>query len=132
MKWHNEHGTSYVVALSAMSPSQDDVSIKLAMRIADAIAAGDRDEHVQLTRELENALTTVPTRATNNAPSFSSQPAVIPMAQTPAPTRSAWQVVAGALAEIGVACRARVVTDYAEARRGPVGQWQFGSSSWGR
>jgi hypothetical protein len=40
------------------------------------------------------------------------------MTHRPAPGRSARQVVAGALAEIGVATRARVVTDYAEARFG--------------
>ena len=101
-----------------MSSSQDDGTFRLATRIADAIAAGDRNEAVRLTRELESALTSVPTRAEDRAPSFSAQPAVVPIAQAPAPTRSARQVVAGALAEIGVACRARVVTDYAEARFG--------------
>jgi hypothetical protein len=40
------------------------------------------------------------------------------MTHAPAPTRSSRQVIAGALAEIGVACRARVVSDYAEARFG--------------
>jgi hypothetical protein len=101
-----------------MSSSQDDVSIKLARRIADAVASGNRDEAVRLTRELERALTKAPDQAADAAPSFKAQPAVVPMNQAPAPTRSARQVVAGALAEIGVACRAKIVTDYAEARFG--------------
>jgi hypothetical protein len=43
---------------------------------------------------------------------------VVPMAHTPTPAHSARQVITGALAEIGVTCRARVVADYAEARFG--------------
>lgn len=103
-----------------MSTSQDDASISLARRIADALTAGERDEAVRLTRELGRALTNEPepTPATDAAPSFAAQPAVVPMAQAPAPSRSARHVVAGALAEIGVACRAKIVTEYAEARFG--------------
>ena len=109
------------LTVSLMSSSQDDASIGLARRIAHAIAAGRRDEAVRLTHELERALTNAPSsaQATDSAPSFEAQPAVVPMTQTPAPSRSARQVVAGALAEIGVACRARIVTEYAEARFGP-------------
>jgi hypothetical protein len=103
-----------------MSSSQDDASIELARRIADAIAAGDRDLAIRLTRELERSLTNAaePLPAAEAAPSFTAQPAVVPMMQAPAPSRSARQVVAGALAEIGVACRAKIVTEYAEARFG--------------
>jgi hypothetical protein len=101
-----------------MSSSQDDACMSLARRIIDALAAADRDEALRLTRELERALTNAPDSATDAAPSFRAQPAVVPMTHTPAPGRSARQVVAGALAEIGVATRARVVTDYAEARFG--------------
>jgi hypothetical protein len=101
-----------------MTSSQDDVSMALARRLADAIAAGDRDEAVRLTRELESVLTGASAPAADSAPSFSAEPAVVPMKHTPAPARSSRQVVAGALAEIGVACRARVVADYAEARFG--------------
>jgi hypothetical protein len=103
-----------------MSSSEDEASIRLARRITDAIAAGDRDQAVRLTRELERVLTNAaaPVPATEATPSFTAQPAVVPMAQAPAPSRSARQVVAGALAEIGVACRAKIVTEYAEARFG--------------
>jgi len=101
-----------------MSFSQDDVSTRLARRVADAIAAGDRDEALRLTRELESALTGTTAPAADEAPSFSAEPAVVAMTHTPVPARSSRQVIAGALAEIGVACRARVVTDYAEARFG--------------
>jgi hypothetical protein len=104
--------------VSSMSSSQDDLSITLARRVADAILAGDRDEAIWLTRELERALTSAPEPAADAAPSFTAQPAVVPIPHAPAPSRSARQVVAGALAEIGVACRAKIVTDYAEARFG--------------
>jgi hypothetical protein len=107
-----------VAKVSPMSSSQDDVSTGLARRVAEAIAAGDRDEALRLTRELVGALTGAGAPAADEAPSFSAEPAVVPMTHTPAPARSSRQVVAGALAEIGVACRARVVTDYAEARFG--------------
>ncbi len=119
MKKHG-HAWNQLVRVSDMSSSQDQESAMLARRIADAIAAGDRNEAVRLTRELESALTNgpAPVPSVEAVPSFSAQPAVVPMAHTPAPARSTRQVVAGALAEIGVACRARVVADYAEARFG--------------
>jgi hypothetical protein len=101
-----------------MSSGQSDDGINLARRVADAIAAGDRDQAIQLTRELERELTSAPDSGADAAPSFDAQPAVVPMTHAPAPTRSSRQVIAGALAEIGVACRARVVSDYAEARFG--------------
>ena len=115
-----EHGQAWtwLARVSAMSSSQDDVSTRLARRVADAIAAGDRDEALRLTRELESALTGATVLAADEAPSFSAEPAVVAMTHTPVPARSSRQVIAGALAEIGVACRARVVTDYAEARFG--------------
>jgi hypothetical protein len=109
---------SQLTKVSDMSSSQDDVTMSLARRIVDALEAGDRDEALRLVRDLERALTNAASSATDAAPSFAAQPAVVPMTHTPAPGRSARQVVAGALAEIGVACRARVVTDYAEARFG--------------
>jgi hypothetical protein len=115
-----KHGQTWnqLATVSAMSSSQDDVSMSLARRVVDALAAGDRDEALRLTRELERALASVPELAADAAPSFTAQPAVVRMTRTPVPGRSARQVVAGALAEIGVACRARVVTDYADARFG--------------
>jgi hypothetical protein len=101
-----------------MSFSQHDVSMSLARRVVDALTAGDRDEALRLTRELEGILADAPESATDAAPAFTAQPTVVPMTHAPAPARSGRQVVAGALAEIGVACRARVVTDYADARFG--------------
>jgi hypothetical protein len=107
-----------VGTVSVMTLSTDEASLRLAKRIADALALGDRDEAVRLTRELESALTSAPPTAADAAPSFDAQPTVVPMTHTPTPGRSARHVVAGALAEIGVACRTKIVTDYAEARFG--------------
>jgi hypothetical protein len=56
--------------------------------------------------------------AATRAPDFAAPPAVVPMGRRPRSSRSGRHVVAGALAEIGVACRARVVADYAAARFG--------------
>ena len=103
-------------SVSTMCSSHDDADISLARRIADAIAAGNRHEAIWLTRELERALTNTPDPSAHAAPSFTAQPTVAPMTCTP--SRSAPQVIADALAEIGVACRAKVATDYAEARFG--------------
>jgi hypothetical protein len=102
-----------------MTRNEDDVSLRLARRVADAVAVGDHDKAVRLTRQLGEQLTAAagPTPRTE-APDFSAQPAVVPMPHAPAPSRSARHVVAGALAEIGVACRAKIVTEYAEARFG--------------
>jgi len=101
-----------------MTSSQDEVSLGLARQVVDAIEAGDRTEAVRLTRELERALTSATGGPADVAPAFEAQPAVVPMARPPAPARSARQVITGALAEIGVACRAKIVADYAEARFG--------------
>ena len=114
-----KHGQAWnrLATVSTVSTSPDAVSMSIAHRIVDAIAAGDRDEALRLTRELDLVLTDTPVSA-DTAPSFTARPAVVPMTHPPAPARSARQVVAGALAEIGVACRAKVVTEYAEARFG--------------
>jgi hypothetical protein len=107
-----------LASVRIMSSSRDDADISLARRIAHAVAAGDRDEAIRLTRELERALTDTPDPSAHAAPSFTAQPAVVPMTYAPTPSRSAQQVIADALAEIGVACRAQVATDYANARFG--------------
>jgi hypothetical protein len=101
-----------------MGSSRDDANVSLARRIADAVAAGDRDAAIRLTRELERALTNTPDPSVHTAPSFTAQSAVVPMKYAPTPSRSARQVIADALADIGVTCRAEVATDYAEARFG--------------
>jgi len=117
MKKHGQ-AWNYVATVSSMSSSHEDASMSLARRIVDALAAGDGDEALRLTRELERALASAPESALGSAPSFTAQPAVVPMTRTPVPGRSARQVVAGALAEIGVVTWARVVTDHAGARSG--------------
>ena len=86
-----------------------------------AVAAGDRDEAVRLTRQLEGRLTEMAEdRAPQRrAPDFAAPPAVVvPVRKRPSSVRSGRQVIAGALAEIGVPSRARVLADYAEARFG--------------
>ena len=107
----------------SVSSSQDEVSLGLARQVISAIEAGDQAGAVRLTRELEKALTRrgagIPADGQPaGMPDFAAQPAVVPVAQAPAPARSARQVITGALAEIGVACRARIVADYAGARFG--------------
>ncbi len=115
-----KHGRAWIelATVSIVSASQGDATMVLARRILDAVTAGDRGEALRLARELERVLAKAAESPADAAPSFDAQPAVVPMAHTPSPARSARQVVAGALAEIGVACRARVVTDYAQARFG--------------
>ncbi len=117
MKKHG-HAWSQAINVRAMSSSHDEVSLGLARQVAAAIEGGDRDEAVRLTRELERALTRATGATADGAPAFEAQPAVVPMKHAPTPSRSARQVVTGALAEIGVACRAKIVADYAEARFG--------------
>ena len=114
------HGQAWIslASVGAMSSSLDDADIRLARRIANAVVAGDRDEAIRLTRELERALTNPPEPSAHAAPSFTAQPAVVPMTCTPTTPRSAQQVIAAARAEIGVARRAKVATEYAEARFG--------------
>lgn len=103
-----------------MPQDKDDMSLRLARQVADAVAAGDREEAVRLTRQLEAHLTADVRRSrpSSDTPDFTAQPTVVPVVKKPASSRSGRQAVVGALAEIGVACRARVVADYAEARFG--------------
>ena len=114
------HGQAWdkLASVRIMSSSRDDASISLARRIGDAVTAGDRDEAIRLTRELERALTNTQDPSARAAPSVTGQPAVAPMTHTPTPTLCARQVITGALADIGVARRADVATDCAEARCG--------------
>ena len=102
-----------------MTHEKDDESINLARRVADAIAAGDRAEAVRLTRELEGRLAyTTAQPPEGRVPAFPAPPAVVPVRKRPATSRSSRQVVTGALAEIGVPCRVKVLADYAAARFG--------------
>jgi hypothetical protein len=103
-----------------MTREQDNEVVSLAQSVVRAVAAGDRDEAVRLTRQLEGRLTETAQHSPpeGRAPDFAAPPAVVPMRNTPSPARSSRQVVTGALAEIGVPSRARVLADYAEARFG--------------
>ena len=114
------HGQAWkkLASVSTVGSTRDDASISLARRITVAIAAGDRDEAIRLTRDLERALANTPAPNAHAAPSLTAQPAVAPMTSTPTTSRSAQRLVADALAEIGVACRAKVATDYTVARFG--------------
>jgi hypothetical protein len=103
-----------------MTQGEDEEPLDLARRVADAVAAGDRAEAIRLTRELEGWLVDSGAGKSldGHAPTFMAPPAVVPVKKRPSPSRSSRQVVAGALAEIGVPCRVKVVADYAEARFG--------------
>lgn len=112
-----------------MSGNGNDAAIRLTRQIADAVAAGDREQAVRLTRQLERRLMAadsaelagpgVPAGVPGtDTPDFAAEPAVVTVARKPQASGSGRKAVAGALAEIGVACRARVVADYAEARFG--------------
>src|SRR5690242_6319303 len=63
-----------------VSQEEDEVALRLARRVADAVAAGDHGEAVRLTRELERRLAETgggePAEA--GAPAFQAPPAVVP------------------------------------------------------
>lgn len=99
-----------------MTRQRDDEVVSLARRVADVLAAGDRDEAVRLTRQLEQRLTSE--QSSSQGLDFPAPPAVVPVKAKPRPGRSGPKIITGALAEIGVACRARVLADYAEAKFG--------------
>ena len=103
-----------------MTQEQDEGSLDLARRVADAVAAGDRAGAIRLTRELERRLADTSTGRSleDHVPAFKAPPTVVPVRKRPSSSRSGRQVVTSALAEIGVPCRVKVVADYAEARFG--------------
>ena len=103
-----------------MTQEQDEESLDLARRVADAVAAGDRAGAIHLTRELERRLADTSTGKSleDHVPAFKAPPTVVPVKKRPSSSRSGRQVVTSALAEIGVPCRVKVVADYAEARFG--------------
>ncbi|SRR6266487_4680748 len=97
-----------------MAQQRDDEAASLAREVAEALAVGDREEAVRLTRQLEQRLTSEPSSPQGLA--FPAPPAVVRVRAKPRPGRSGPKVITSALAEIGVPCRARVLADYAEAR----------------
>jgi hypothetical protein len=101
-----------------MMQKRDDEAVDLARRLTEAVAAGDRAEAVRLTRELEKRLADpgADMAPEGNTPAFTAPPTVVPIKKGASPSRSSRQVVAGALAEIGVPCRAKVLAEYTEAR----------------
>lgn len=68
-----------------MSSRQEDAGIGIARRIADALAVGDHEAAIRLTRELKSALTNTPVPTADEGPSVSAQPAVVAKAHRPAP-----------------------------------------------
>jgi hypothetical protein len=97
---------------------QDDVALRLARQVADAVAAGDHAEAVRLTRGLERRLseTLEDQSRKDDVPAFQAPPTVVPVRKRPRSSRSSRQAVTEALGEIGVPCRARILADYVEAR----------------
>lgn len=106
---------------------------QLTQQLADAVAAKDTRRAIDLTRRIEAQLElslaedagsgTQPLPPTRGKPSekhlaFAGPPSVVPLRQAPRVTGSARQTVTAVLAEIGVPARARLVSEYAEARFG--------------
>ena len=112
-----------VCYVDVVARNTDPEAVRLARELASAVASGDHEVAVRLTRLLENRLTSGEVGRSNNAsqdrPSlvFPASPSVVPV-RGRAFVGSARQSVIAALAEIGVPCRARLVSDYAEARFG--------------
>jgi hypothetical protein len=103
-----------------MTQEHDGEAVDLARRLTDAVAAGDRAEAIRLTHELGGRLagTSADKMPEHHTPTFAAPPTVVPVTKRASSSRSSRQVVAGALAEIGVPCRPKVLADYAEARSG--------------
>jgi hypothetical protein len=107
-----------------MDEGHDEAAVQLAQQLAHAVAAGDRAEAVRLTELLQARLSAPASEAPVAEPegspglAFAAPPSVVPVRRKPHATGSARQAVIGALAEIGVPSRARLVADYAEARFG--------------
>ncbi|WP_142926929.1 hypothetical protein [Mycobacterium marinum] len=109
-----------------MSDRNDELH-RLIQQLDDALGAGRSDEARRLTDVLRAQLASptgspsshVPPSSAHDGPlAFDAPPTLVPVRKKPAVRGSARQAVAGALAEIGVASRARLVADYAEARFG--------------
>jgi hypothetical protein len=102
----------------------DQEAVRLAGELASAVAGGDHDAAIRLTRLLEARLAARGAHRPDGASAdqrtlaFPARPSVVPLRARPASIGSARQAVTAALAEIGVPCRARLVADYAEARFG--------------
>jgi len=98
---------------------------RLAQELAQALAEGDTDLALRLTRRLEGELSK-PAASASQQPqadgrllAFAAAPAVVPVGRRTSRTGgSARQTVVATLAEIGVPARARLISDYAEARFG--------------
>lgn len=107
-----------------MEGSGTDEALRLTAELREALASGDHDTAIRLTGLLEDRLTRGTSGESDQAgqpaphdASFAAPPSVVPVHRRQS-TGSARQAVTGSLAEIGVPCRARLVTDYAEARFG--------------
>ena len=127
----SQHGKTWTmrevtatVARMAQKKRADDTG-RLAQELAQALAEGDTDLALRLTRRLEGELSK-PAASASQQPqadgrllAFAAAPAVVPVGRRTSRTGgSARQTVVATLAEIGVPARARLISDYAEARFG--------------
>jgi hypothetical protein len=71
MKMHGQAWNT-LASVRTMNFSRNDADISLARRIAAAVATGNRDEAIRLTRELERALTNALDPSARAAPGNSS------------------------------------------------------------
>ena len=109
-------------------PDRNEELHRLLQQLDDAVDAGRSDEARRLTdvlrawlagRHEESPSDHVRLSSAQDRPlAFEAPPTLVPVRKKPAVRGSARQAVAGALAEIGVPSRARLVADYAEARFG--------------
>ena len=99
------------------APSPED----LARQLTAALAAGDNDHALQLTRQIAEQLKQ-PARPRHaedtNVLAFAASPAVVPVKQERASAGNSRRTVTASLAEIGVPVQARVISEYTEARFG--------------
>ena len=96
-------------------------SEELAGELTAALAAGDSDRALDLTRRIETQLKDARRRqkpGASNTLAFVADPAVVPVKPERSSGASTRRTIAAALAEIGVPCRARLIAEYAEARFG--------------
>lgn len=104
-------------ALVVKKPSSEE----LAGQLAAALAAGETDRALELTRRLEAQLKKAGHQdksTSGDAMAFAATPAVVPVKPERSSGASTRRTVAAALAEIGVPVQAKVITDYSEARFG--------------
>jgi hypothetical protein len=110
--------------IDVVERNTDPEAVRLAHELAGAVAGGDHEAAVRLNRLLGDRLASGevdrPDNTSQDRPNlaFPASPSVVPLRGRAVSVGSARQAVIAALAEIGVPSRARLVSDYAEARFG--------------